>query len=767
MNRLTRLLAHPAVHLALFAAIAIALSSCISTPPRLSSLPTDGRVERMRELWPGLRAPATIRYDEHLIPYIEVADESDAPYAMGLVHAHLRLTQMDLFRIVSRGRIAEVAGPFAAPIDEAIRAFDLDRAVPEMARQLPPDSRAWIERYVEGVNDYRRTVARPPADFTTLALSLDEEWTVEDVLAFGRLACVEVNWGRLLALIPLRDQQGFKDFATRLWAFADDGVPSYGPETPTDLDILLHTGRTGSNAFAIDAQRSASGSAVLASDPHLGLNQPNIWCIVAYRTPERSVAGLTMPGLPFVLVGRNEHIAWSGTNMQASSSILYKLPDGWQPVSTREETIGVRLWFSQTATIRESEFGPVVSDAQLLKRLGDGDYALAWRGHRPSDEATAFFRASHATDWDQFRAAFASFATGGQNILYADREGNIGQLMAVEAIPGAARANRNGPVSPNDARYTMDGVPQPALPVAFNPEQGFLVSSNNIPVRFNAPLIAQGNSNDRLVRIQNVLAEIASERPITTDDLRALQRDVYSSASHAAAEAMIDAAYHAGIDPQASPLLTAILRWDGHYTTDSVGAAAYQRLLDRLIDDLYQSRYAPRILRTMRSGAYIHDFVREDLNRPDALDPFKRALDYASIDFDPNLTWGDVHRLAIAHPLSNIPVLGSRYTFDNIPSAGTTTTVHKAAHSVSGGRHQVTFGANSRLICDLSDLDANLVVLLGGQDGHLGSEHFIDQVPLWQSGDMIPLPLSAEGQRARTVRTVELVPASSVREAGR
>ncbi len=767
MIRTTRLLAHPALHLALFAVIAIVLSSCISTPPRLSSLPTDGRVERMRELWPGLRAPVTIRYDEHLIPYIEVADETDTPYAMGLVHAHLRLTQMDLFRMIARGRIAEAAGPIAAPIDEAIRAFDLDRAVPEMARQLPPDTRAWIERYVEGVNDYRRTAGRVPADFSTLGFSLEDEWTVEDVLAFGRLACVEVNWGRLLALIPLRDQQGFDDFAARLWAFADDGVPSYGPETPTDLDILLHSGRTGSNAFAIDAQRSASGSAVLASDPHLGLNQPNIWCIVAYRTPSRAVAGLTMPGLPFVLVGRNEHIAWSGTNMQASSSILYKLPDSWQPVSTRAETIGVRLWFSQTAIIRESAFGPVVSDAQLLQRLGDGDYALAWRGHEPSDESTAFFRASHATNWDEFRAAFASFATGGQNILYADRDGNIGQLMAVEAIPGAARANRLGPVSPDDPRYQMDAVPQPDLPVAFNPAEGFLVSSNNIPVRLTQPLVAQGNSNDRLVRIQQVLADIASERPITTDDLRQLQRDVYSAASHRAAEAIVDTAYRVGIDPQTSPILTAILCWDGHYTIDSTGAAAYQRLLDHLIDELYQSRYSPSILRTMRSGAYIHDFVREDLDAPQARDQFKRALDYASIDFDPAQTWGDVHRLAIAHPLSNIPVLGSRYTFDNIPSAGTTTTVHKAAHSVNGDTHRVTFGANSRLICDLSDLDANLVVLLGGQDGHLGSEHFIDQVPLWQSGDMIPLPLSREGQLARTVRTVELVPASSVREAAR
>lgn len=757
---MTRLLAHPALHLALFVVIALTLSSCVSPPPRPSSIMAETRVDRMRELWPGLRAPATIRYDEHLIPFIEVADESDAPYTLGLVHAHLRLTQMDLFRRVSRGRLAESAGPIAAPIDEAIRAFDLDRAVPEMARQLPPDTRAWIERYVEGVNDYRRTLASTPADFDTLGFSLDEEWTVEDVLAFGRLACVDVNWGRWLALIPLRNQKGYEDFAARLWAFADDGVPSYGPETPTDLDLLMQSGRTGSNAFAVDGRRSATGSAIVASDPHLGLPQPNIWCVVAYRTPTKSVAGLTMPGLPFVVVGRNEHIAWTGTNMQASSSVLYRLPPDWQPVSTRTEPIGVRLWFDQTAEIRESAFGPVISDASLLSRLGDGDFALGWRGHRASDEASAFLRASHATNWDEFRVAFATFATGGQNILFGDTEGNIGQLMAVEAFPAAARASRDSPVPPS-SRYLLENpVAQADLPVAFNPEVGFLASSNNVPMRFSEPLVAQGNANDRLVRIQSVLADISAERLVTTDDLRDLQRDVFSAASLETAQTIVTAASRAGIDPQSSPILLNTLRWDGHYTEDSVGAASYQRLLDTAIEHLYTDRYSSAIIRTMRSGAYVHEFVRQDIEAAPSPDALRTIVDLASIDYDAGQTWGDLHRLNIAHPLANVPVIGSRYTFDNLPSAGTTTTIHKAAHSVSSDRHQVTFGANARLICDMSSPDANTVVLLGGQDGQLGSPHLLDQIPLWRRGDMIPLPLTREGQIARAVRSVELVPAS-------
>lgn len=761
---MTRLLAHPASHLVLLCLVTLGLSSCIGSPPRLSSVPTEGRVERMRNTWPGLRAEAVIRYDEHLIPYIDVVDESDAPYVIGLVHAHLRMTQMDMYRRVVRGRLAESAGPIARPIDEAIRAFDLTRAVPEMARQLPPDTRAWIERYVEGVNDYRATVRRVPADFETLGLSIDEPWTVEDVLAFGRLACVDVNWGRWLGLIPLRGERGHADFMARLWSFADGGVPSFGPETPTDLDVLMHAGRVGSNAFVVDGARSASGSALVASDPHLGLTQPNTWCVIAYRTPNHTVAGLTMPGMPFVLVGRNEHIAWTGTNMQSSSSILYRLPAGWQPVSTREESIGVRWWLNSKATIRESQWGPVISDAGILKRLGEGDYALAWRGHRVSDEASAFFRASHATNWEEFREAFATFATGGQNMLFGDREGNIGQLMAIEAIPGAARASRFAPVDPTDGRFAMgDGVRSTELPHAWNPPQGFLASSNNVPTRLSEALVSQGNSNDRLVRIHDVLGEITAERRVTVEDLRELQRDVYSRASHEAAQAIVLAAGRSGIDPQSVPVLREAMRWDGWYTEDSVGAAAYQRLLDVAIDELYGDRYSPSIRRSMRSGGYVHDFVREDFESGAYTAVIGSIVDRASMGFDPEVTWGDVHRLNIQHPLASVPVLGRRYTFDNVPSAGTATTVHKSAHSVSGGRHSVTFGANSRMVCDMSSLDGNIVVLLGGQDGDLASPHFLDQVPLWRSGEMIPLPLSVEGQLERTVRTVELVPAQGRR----
>jgi len=741
---------------ALVAIAGATIMSCVALPPAPGTIDGVERLDALDHDWPGLGGEVTISWDERLIPSITAESDADAAYAIGLVHAHLRLSQMELFRKVSQGRLAEMAGALAAGIDEGIRALDLDRATPEMAANLPPETRLWIERYVAGVNDYRATVRRRPADAVTLGLTLDEPWTVEDVLTFGRLASVDVHWGRWVSLLGLRDEPGYADFIARLWGFGDAGVPSFGPEERTDLSILTDLGRTGSNAVVVSKDRSATGSALMATDPHLGIPVPNLWVAIGYRTPERSAVGLTIPSLPFVLVGRNEAIGWSGTNMQASSSVLYRLEDGWEPVSVREEAIGVRFWFDRTATIRESALGPVLTDASLLAgRLGDGDIAFAWRGHLPSDEASAFLRASRAQDWEAFREAFRTYAVSGQNMLYADREGAIGQIMAIEAMPAAAAASRVAPVSASDEAFAWTpGVASPSLPAAFNPEAGFLVSANNVPVRTSDPLVPQGNSNDRVERLNELLR---SSDAVTLDDLAALQLDVHSIASHRTAGAIAARLEGAGLSADARALVGAIGAWDGRYDADSTGAVAYQRALGKLIDRLYGERYGERIRGTIRSGPYVHDFVRVDLDAA-PVETVAAAVEAAAPGWSREQRWGDLHRLRLRHPIGNAPVLGRWFRFGDHAYAGSTTTVMKAAHGAGEGVHGTRFGANARLLMDLGGLDDNRVVLMGGQDGWLGSDRLVDQIPEWLAGRTVPLPLSAEAQAARAVRTLRLGP---------
>ncbi|MCA9312093.1 MAG: penicillin acylase family protein, partial [Phycisphaerales bacterium] len=471
--------------------ILMSLAGCLTGPPRPGSITGSARLDafptRLRTA-----APAEVCWDTHSIPFILAGDDLDVPYLMGVTHAHLRLTQMEITRRLSQGRLSEMAGPPANRIDHTIRALALDRAVPEMVSTLPDETRRWIQRYVDGINDHRDLVAARPADYRLAGIG-EEPWTIADVLTIGRLACMDINWGKWVSLLPLRDEPGWDDYMERLHAFSAAARPSFGSGEPTPLDPLLDAGRTGSNCVAVAPSRSATGSALLAGDPHLGLPQPNLWCIIGYRSPSHAAVGLTFPGLPFVLVGRNPHLAWGGTNMHALASVLYALP-AEEPLVERSHRIRTRLFFDRTVTVRESALGPVISDAPLFREIADRPVALKWRGHEPSDESTAFLKASHAKTGEAFRAAFETFAAGSQNMLYADDQGNIGQVLAFEFHPAAGyAAAAPGPVDPEDPRMQWGpGIDSTRLPSAVNPAAGFLVSANNTPVLTDPPLVGQG-----------------------------------------------------------------------------------------------------------------------------------------------------------------------------------------------------------------------------------------------------------------------------------
>ena len=176
-----------------------------------------------------------------------------------------------------------------------------------------------------------------------------------------------------------------------------------------------------------------------AFDPHRGLMLPNLWVIVGYKSPSMHSVGLTFPGVPMVLVGRNAHIAWGGTNMLALSSSLYDVSElNDDTFAERRVAMTVRWWFDRQVAIRDSALGPVISDAEIIQKLKPPPLAIRWRGHSVSDEFSAFLSVNRASNWREFRAAFAPYAVSGQNMLYADDRGNIGQVLAVDFAPAAA-----------------------------------------------------------------------------------------------------------------------------------------------------------------------------------------------------------------------------------------------------------------------------------------------------------------------------------------
>ena len=213
---------------------------------------------------------------------------------------------------------------------------------------------------------------------------------------------------------------------------------------------------------------SATGAAIMANDPHLGIRLPNIWLLAGVKSPSYHAVGLMVPGIPFIAIGRNPWIAWGGTNMRAASSALFDAEDA--AMTTRRERIGVRWWFDREVEIRETRWGPVLSDAPQLAAAvaasGSGPFALSWTGHLPSDEIGAMLKVNRARSFAEFREALSGFAVPGQNMLYADNDGNIGQVMAVR-LPGLGDAAPADLVLPPDGHAErwagMRGHPGPAL----------------------------------------------------------------------------------------------------------------------------------------------------------------------------------------------------------------------------------------------------------------------------------------------------------------
>jgi penicillin amidase len=383
----------------------------------------------------------------------------------------------------------------------------------------------------------------------------------------------------------------------------------------------------------------------------------------------------------------------------------------------------------------------VISDAPALSKLDLPATALKWRGHEPSDESTAFLRAAAATNWEEFRAAFETYAVSGQNFVYADAEGNIGQVLGMEFDPAAGRTPLMRADPQNPEHLWTHGIPSTELPAALNPDSGYIVSANNTPLLTDPPLTVAGNANDRVDRASDLLEDMQSA---TVDDLIRVQRDVFSISGLEAARTIVERAGEA----DESALLRALREWDGQYLAESEGAAAFQITLHHLLEEAMEPRYGKKIAGFIRSSKIAPDFAREDIEAGEITEEqIVRALEFAARDFGDGKTWGDLHTIKLSHPIGLAPIIGEPYRFGEVPAPGTSGTLYKTAHGVTNKKHASSFGANARFVTDMGSPDENYFVLWGGQDGWLGSENFLDQVEMWRSGKYIRIPITEDAVR--------------------
>ena len=743
-------------------AVALAVSGCALLAPlpkqkdvaeRLEAFPTDGLP---------LDSPVTIHWSERQIPFIEAGSDGDAAFALGLVHAHLRLGQMATMRMLARGRVSEMIGPLGVDIDHGLRTLDFGRAAAEIERTMDAATRLWVRRFVDGLNHYQDTAAELPHDFRVLGLE-PEPWTAEDVFAMGRLAGTDVNWLVWMDLLPLRARAGWD----ALWArLVEDGTVSVATSggdgnAARAQRWLGGLSKSGSNSLAVAAHRTDTGGALMANDPHLGILVPNVWLIAGIKSPSYHAVGLMAPGLPIFAIGRNPHIAWGGTNMRAASSDLYDVSGvPASEIDERRESIDVRWWFGRDVTVRETRWGPIVSDVPLLADMGVPPLALKWTGHGASDEIGAMLAVSRARTFDQFRAAFDGFAVPGQNMLYADADGNIGRVLAVR-LPSRDGAPADIAID-TGLHDTSWGAMRSAadLPYSYNPEAGYLVSANDRPPATDVPVGFFFSPDDRVDRMHAI---IGSETPVNVETLKAIQQDVYMASSVTLRDlfvARLDAlGMTAAADAAGNRAIDRLSNWDGEYRADSVGAVTFEQFRHAFTTRFYVLLYGEDDGQAFASAGRRTALMHEDIAAADekALRGALTAGLQAAVDgLESFANWGEMHRLSLAHPLSYVPLIGGRYEFADAGVGGSSATLMKTAHDNTGERHTVNYGSNARHISDMTDPDENYFVLLGGQDGWFNSTTILDQWELWRRGEYIRVPLTLGAVRASFPHTMAL-----------
>jgi len=702
-----------------------------------------------------LQRPVQVHWNAHQVPFIEAETDHDLAVALGLVHVHLRWTQMEFMRHVAQGRISELAGPFGLGLDRMLRTVDLTRAVPKIAASMPGETRDWADAFLRGVNHAIAHLPAEPPEFRLLGLRR-VPWGLSDLLSLGRLAAFDVTWLVWLALLPAQRAgvaQLWRMLFGREAMFDVAGDSTTAGMLPRLRAALTRFARPGSNSWAVGPSRGAGGAAWIASDTHLGAMLPNLWLLAGCRSPSFHAAGLMVPGLPVIAVGRNPWIAWGGTNLHAASSDLFDVAElPAREIRTRRERIRVRFLGTREITVRETQLGPILSDLRPFRRAGTA-CALRWIGHQPSDELSALLGVNRARGWEEFRTALNGLAVPGQNMVYADAAGHVGKVLAVH-LPARPPAPPRGPVLPrSEAVHWHRTVRSRDLPAQFDPAEGFVASANDKPTNTDVLVGYFFSSSQRVNRLRAVLSEASG---IGFDALARLQQDTLAPAGLPVRDRLLPLLRDLG-GPAARSLSDALDGWDGAYEADSSAPLVFELLLYHLGIALH----GRPMMRLYSSSWSARTLLFEELLKlsPARLSkPVRYAVPRAAAGLRRFRTWGAMHRLEPRHVLAALPVLGRRFRFGEWAASGGSDTLMKTANALTSRRHNAALASTARHISDLSDVDANWFVLLGGQDGWPGSTTLVDQVELWRAGRYMQIPLREETVRAQFPLHVELRP---------
>ena len=804
-----------------------------------------------------LRSEVTVLRDDKGIPQIYADNSEDLFFAQGYVHAQDRFYEMDFRRHVTAGRLAELVGDAALDTDKYVRTLGWRRVAEQELELLDPETTTLLDAYSRGVNSYinDKSGSELSLEYTILGLTgpdyRPEDWTPADSLAWIKamawdlrsnmddeitraLSTEDLTTDQVEELYPdyPNDHEPIvtdNDANVYGGAFKQDGCddtpdPLTGlvPLCPTPglaratvaslkaaqngadaLPALLGTGDgIGSNSWVVDGDHSKTGEPILANDPHLAPSMPGIWyqvglhCRTVSKECPYDVAGFSFSGMPGVVIGHNNRIAWGVTTMYADVADLYleKVTgdtyeyDGKQvPLETRRETFKVAGGKTKHITVRSTRHGPILSDLDDdLDAVGTSktkgvprskyEVALRWSALTPRPTIKAVFALDTAQNWDDFREAAKLFTVPSQNLVYADVDGNIG-YQSPGAIPIRNKGDGRWPVPGWTSEYEWgDSIPFEALPSVYNPKEGFIVTANNKVIGDQYPALLGEDTADGY-RSQRIRDLIQAKPKLSVADMARIQMDTYNPNAAQLVPKLLDITLDSRYYRQGQATLN---KWDYKQTADSSAAAyfnvVWRNVLKLTFDDELPKGQGPeggerwfnvvgRILEKPGSDWWddVTTIGRTE-SRDDILaEAMRMARDELTMlqSREPSeWRWGQLHQLDLVNPTlgdSGVGLVNSLFNRGPFDLGGGGGIIDATSWDATEG-YEVTAVPSMRMVVDLDNLDKSRWIQLTGNSGHAFQKHYLDQAPLWAEGETLPWAFSPKAVKNATEDTLTMKP---------
>lgn len=734
----------------------------------------------------GLKKDVDVYTDNYGVPHVFAQNELDLFYSSGYLMARERLFQLSLSAATGRGELSVFLGDDFLSSDIYLRTFGIPHIAKKITKKLDFEYRQNLQTYCDGINDWiDESKGNWPVEFKIIG-SNPIKWTPQDVVALSRLMAYDLQQSWRVEIV----------MGAIVEKFGKEKAKSLFPNNPDDITIMTNYDKIGSvfdsiskeekklrilrnmdgsvmgsNSWVIGGDRTKSGKPILANDPHLGTKQPSWWYEIHLKGGNLNISGVCLPGMPLPIIGQNEHVAWGFTNVMIDDMDFfvetlnpenlkkYRHGDRWRNMAYRSETIPLKSGNDTTIVVRSTHHGPVISDIHGMLKDSDKVVSLAWVGHQQTEELPTLLKMARIRDWDDFSLAVKTFSVPGQNIVYADKLGNIGWRPAVR-VPIRKNGQSLLPRPGHDPEYDWKGfVPFDEMPYLFNPKKGYIGTANNKTIDDSFPyyISNQWASPSRIKRIEELLKSSTS---IDVDFVKKMHTDEKSQMAQEVTEYFLNVRTRkeTGNLDYAFELLSS---WDFIESESSAAALVYNFGFNSLLKNTYGDEM------NQLGEDYLENFVNQpmvpvrslmallrngesewfdDINtdrKENMVDILKKSISDAVKEIEKAIghnteewKWSAVHTLTYNHTLGSVSILDKIFNFNvgPFPSGGSAGTINKGEYVLLSNFDKI-IGPSMRRIVDFDDLNKTQSILPTGQSGIPTSVHYKDQTPMYNKGE--------------------------------